>query len=331
MIKRYFELIIALNMTCNICISQSNNPFQSLGKETKVVAAYNDQFVEDFDKDSIQRIGTVLVNIHTKKIVRLLNDDLLDSKYVDNSTSSRWYSVDPLAAKGKNISYSPYTYVFDNPILYNDPDGRNGVQVIDDKNKTITIVAVYFVQTKPAFEGDPIAGYSSKDVVSMNKTINETLNKLGLSVSEGDHKGYKVSFDLTFKDGGSLADSKKAASDEKMNGIAVGNTFTAGSGDISYFKPKIVDAETGETQTVGGVTESHQNTTMNETEDNRRNKIHEIFHTLFFDQDKAKKGIGSYGTSQMPNQADINTLVNNPTLQQINTTPPAATTTTTPQ
>lgn len=50
---------------------------------------------------------------------------------------------------------------------------------------------------------------------------------------------------------------------------------------------------------------------MNKKYDDLRNRIHEVFHTLFFNRDKANDGIGSYLTNDMPNQKDINELIKN--------------------
>ncbi len=36
----------------------------------------------------------------------------------------RWHSVDPSAEDGGQEVFTPYGYVFDNPVKYNDPDGR---------------------------------------------------------------------------------------------------------------------------------------------------------------------------------------------------------------
>lgn len=118
-------LTITLITTISLAYSQDYNPYKSIGKKGKIVTAYGNKFVEVFDYDSIQRIGSVLFNIRTKKIVKLLSADATFKKNSDNSAASRWYSVDPLAAKGKNISVSPYVFVADNPISLVDPDGRD--------------------------------------------------------------------------------------------------------------------------------------------------------------------------------------------------------------
>ena len=82
------------------------------------------------------------------------------------------------------------------------------------------------------------------------------------------------------------------------------------------FKEKKTENSDGSitTETVGGVTQNHKHITMNANKDTKRNRVHEIFHTLFFDNDDAKKGIGSYQRTDMPNQGDINMLINNPML-----------------
>lgn len=57
---------------------------------------------------------------------------------------------------------------------------------------------------------------------------------------------------------------------------------------------------------------------MNSRSDFKRDRIHELFHTLFYNNNDAKEGIGNYkpGTD-LPNQNDINKLINNPQLKKV--------------
>jgi len=229
----------------------------------------------------------------------------------------RWHALDPLSQTVKNSSYSPYSSVFNNPINFVDPDGQDGVKVIDEKNKTVTVHAVYYVQTAKGFKGDPVPGYQAKDVAKLNNSINSALNEKGYTLSEGDYAGYAVKFDLVFREGGTIDEAKACQAEEKMDGISVGNTFTVADGDkVGYFMGK-ENEEAGTVSTIGGATVDHKEVIMNDNLDTKRNRIHEVFHTLFFDQDGAKKGIGSYDKNNMPNQGDINTLINNAKLPAV--------------
>jgi hypothetical protein len=208
-------------------------------------------------------------------------------------------------------------YAENNPIIFIDPDGKDGIKIVDTKAKTITVRAIYYVQTERGFKGDPMPGYSAKDVASMNKSINNTLNGKGYSVSEGEYAGYSVKFELEFKEGGKIEDVKTAAAGEKIAGVSIGNTITAANGDkVGYFKAT-ANEETGTETRVGGVTIDHKEVIMNNQTDTRRNRIHELFHTLFFDNDGAEKGIGSYKRIDMPNQSDIDKLINNTKLPEL--------------
>lgn len=109
------------------------NPFESIGKKGKVITAYGDRFVEVFDTDSVQRIGSVLYHIYEKRIVVLLDADSLFNEVSDNSSASRWWSVDPKA--DKYHEWSPYVFAADNPIRYNDPDGA---EFVDPNGKRMT-------------------------------------------------------------------------------------------------------------------------------------------------------------------------------------------------
>ena len=81
------------------------------------------------------------------------------------------------------------------------------------------------------------------------------------------------------------------------------------------FRPKIVN---GLLTVTGGVTANNQWIIMNSNYDNLRNRIHEIFHTFFYNNDNGATGIHNYvpGTD-MPNQDDINNMINNENLPKI--------------
>ena len=66
-----------------------------------------------------------------------------------------------------------------------------------------------------------------------------------------------------------------------------------------------------------GVEKKLRNIAMNSKRENNGSRIHEVFHTLFFDNDNANSGIGSYTCDDMPNQVDINMLINNDRLPKI--------------
>ncbi len=237
------------------------------------------------------------------------------ARYYDSELSG-WLSVDPMSDKYPSLS--PYLYCFNNPVIMKDPNGNDGVAVVDNENKTITIKAVYYVQTVPN-NNMSVTAYTPEQVKSMQTEVNGFLNNQNYQVNEGEYSGYKVNFDLEFIDGGESWNAENNALNEFYEDIPIGNYFTSGDENTNKrFKP-IENEKDGTRETICGTTEDNHRIAMNRSCGNqKRNIIHEIFHTLFFNRDGADDGIGAYNDRDMPNQKDINELINNENLPKIN-------------
>lgn len=118
---RAFLLVVFLFCT-TVIYAQEDNPFESIGKKAKILTASHGKYIETFDYDSVQRIGSVLINIRNRKIVRLLVANMTFQKFSNNSSASRWWGVDPIA--NKFPEWTPYNFAKNNPIRFNDPDGN---------------------------------------------------------------------------------------------------------------------------------------------------------------------------------------------------------------
>lgn len=110
-----------------ICIILSlpaiaQNPYESIGKDVKVLTLSNGQFSEFHPNDSLRRVGSVIVNVRTKEIHQFIEQDTLYSEAtLDPTIISRWYSLDPLMAKFPSIS--PYAFAGNSPIYLKDIAG----------------------------------------------------------------------------------------------------------------------------------------------------------------------------------------------------------------
>ncbi|MBX2949284.1 MAG: hypothetical protein KF704_08390 [Crocinitomicaceae bacterium] len=97
------------------------NPFESIGKEGKMLTLSDGKYIEVEMYDSLQRIGSAIINRNTGEIHELLPiDDTSEFRY-DPTTFSRWYSVDPVVKAHE----SPYAGFSNNPIWFIDPNGAD--------------------------------------------------------------------------------------------------------------------------------------------------------------------------------------------------------------
>ena len=107
--------------------AQSENPFASIGKKGKILTLTKGQYNETFDTDTIQQIGSSLINVRTMKVVKLLTDDESKTR-LEGERHSRFLSVDPLT--GKYAGWTPYAYAMNDVIRCIDLDGAEKKVVI---------------------------------------------------------------------------------------------------------------------------------------------------------------------------------------------------------
>lgn len=120
--KTLFLAVLLLSSMA--AISQIKNPYKSIGKKSETLTLSNGKYEEFFDEDSIQQIGTALVNVRTQKVVKLLSEEEAKDR-LENEKGSRFLSVDPISSAFPELT--PYQYASNNPVMNIDLDGLEGM------------------------------------------------------------------------------------------------------------------------------------------------------------------------------------------------------------
>src|SRR5690554_931706 len=216
-------IITSVLLSCAFLSSaQEINPFESIGKEGRILTLSNGKYTEVHINDSLQRIGSVIVNMNTGTIYELLNIDTLYSEAtLDPTVISRFYSLDPLFAKYPDKSL--YHFVGNNPILNKEIDGRDYEVTINktDKDNTITIKAIYYTDIKDS-ESHIAATKATEFWNSQNKSFQYIVDE-----TDGSQTAYNVVFELSVQN----TDSKLIAQSEAMDD-EIGNSFLIYSDDV---------------------------------------------------------------------------------------------------
>lgn len=118
--KRIVLFLVVL-FTAGFIAQAQENPFKKYGVKGEILTLSKGKYKETFYNEEVMRVGTVLINTLTDKVVVFLEPDTTEHAYRAEVTS-RFISVDPLCEE--HYSWSPYAYVLNNPMRYIDPDGR---------------------------------------------------------------------------------------------------------------------------------------------------------------------------------------------------------------
>ena len=108
---------------------ESPQPFKDYNYKVTVMTASDGYNYEFYDQEDTTRIGTVIINRLTGKIVKFVDpakddfpDEVISRMY--DPIVGRFWQIDPLADHPNQFSLTPYNAFWNNPILYNDPDGQ---------------------------------------------------------------------------------------------------------------------------------------------------------------------------------------------------------------
>jgi len=132
--KRTTLLLVAL-LTMGFIAHAQENPFKKYGVKGEVLTLSKGKYKETFYNEEIMRVGTVLINTQTEKVIIFLEPDTTGQVYRAEVTS-RFLTVDPLCEE--YYSWSPYSYCKNNPILRIDPDGMDDYSV-NEKGQIVLI------------------------------------------------------------------------------------------------------------------------------------------------------------------------------------------------
>lgn len=238
------------------------------------------------------------MNTKTNKVVAFAEEDTTKVVY-QSEQSSRWLSIDPLAAKYPEVS--PYVFCGNNPIKFVDLDGRDYGLRFNQENKTVTISATYYAL--------------SSDVSSANqsaKTFNNMSGSYSYSIGKGDAAtSYTVNFDVKVVE---------VATDSKMGEMGSLNTAlnSDNSGEGNVFKV-VSDSKLGEN--TNGSTQGGNFIQVKDSRKTTETGPHEMGHTLGL----AHNGSGLMTPSSTdPNRSnnatksDVKDMIKYPTSGKVN-------------
>lgn len=191
----------------------------------------------------------------------------------------RWLSTDPLQAKYPGVS--PYIFTFNNPIIFNDPDGKDGRLTVTegpDGSVNVTLATVVHIYGKDADVATAAALTKAYHDAGFDKTR---------SFKGADGKTYNVAFKITYS-----AENAKAIKEQQL--AAGGNTgrtdiYEASSLDKSKVKnfiegDNIMEIDGSKNLGVASGVTGYSNGALIGAGATGKTTIHEPLHMLGFDE-----------------------------------------------
>jgi hypothetical protein len=279
-----------------ICLSAfSQQPFEEYGYKVKVATLSNGKYVEFFDQDTLVEIGSVLLNTNTGKVEYFVTYDTAYSEAtLQPEVISRWLSPDPLSEEF--YSYSPYNFVFNNPIKFVDPDGQAASPYYDQEGNFLGVdekgfEGEIYVTNKETFDKNAANGVAdSKSIQADENTVG--LQDAGLS-AQGLSNVYtdvlaKGGYDPAKLDGGAVA-VNNGPNDQANNPTNTGFMSTLHNGQGQF---KItVNNTTDETKSLLTTVENIQNSAgaheYRGHGEKRFGVANEAFHYKAYDEQRA--------------------------------------------
>jgi hypothetical protein len=220
---------------------KAQNPFKEYGYDPGVLTLSNGKYNEFFKYDTIVQIGTIFFNTITEKVVAYIEPDTIaDEVAYEPEVVSRWLAPDPLAEK--YVEWSPYNYTYNNPVLFIDPNGMEGVVVTGGEYDSEKRYKYNFVETSinqlqklvDAGGDEPITwavmnvGYSDSDI----EKFQEIADKMGVNLQLVGSAEELTNY-LNSKDVGS-SELSEAREGDQVTSLAVFGHGFAGSAEFGY-------------------------------------------------------------------------------------------------
>lgn len=170
-------------------VDHTPQPFKNINvKEDRYATLSGGLFDENPQPKEIERYGKTLFNSKTKNIIEFNEPDSTFSNYPLDPVVFAW-SVDPLTSKYPNLS--PYVAFENNPIYFNDPNGKDATYTIE--GNTITVSSTIFIMGE---------GATKEKAAEMQNQIMSLWNNGKKGQSYTDPKTgqvYSIKFDIQVK------------------------------------------------------------------------------------------------------------------------------------